>query len=293
MVSTSITTRRAFRRGLDISTAHIHVRSVQDMTGAEQAALVSVFNRYGFAILDCDPHPEPRRNSLALRDLFGAPVWHDRADEDGVVPIDSSLRVAGYIGSSSEEHPPHTDGAFADRPEKIMTLRCEIAARTGGDSFVCSAKAAHDHLSSTMGARVNALFAEDACTIARNDRWSTKPVLRWVAGRIHIAYRYDDVVRVTCRPDVVPVYAELRAFFLDPANRVTFALRPHQILVVDNAGLVHGRTAFPAGEPRRLHRLNFDATGPLCRQMQIGFLPETRTGLALPRHAPSAGRDNT
>lgn len=47
----------------------------------------------------------------------------------------------------------------------------------------------------------------------------------------------------------------------------------HQdISIADNTAIVHGRTAFPSDEKRTMRRLNFDASGPLCANLSLGFV---------------------
>ena len=51
----------------------------------------------------------------------------------------------------------------------------------------------------------------------------------------------------------------------DPPERGELAEQPD---------LLHGRTAFPTSQPRRMNRLNFDGTGPFGRYLSFGIIPE-------------------
>jgi hypothetical protein len=41
-------------------------------------------------------------------------------ENDGVVPISNAEHPEGFLGSTAEEHPLHTDGSFRDNPEKML-----------------------------------------------------------------------------------------------------------------------------------------------------------------------------
>ncbi|MDH3660657.1 MAG: TauD/TfdA family dioxygenase [Alphaproteobacteria bacterium] len=115
-------------------------------TIADQAltAMAAAFNSVGFFVLACPPRPEPRENLLALAPLLGRVVPHNRSDCYGVLAVNPSKKVPGFIDSSYEAHPPHTDGSFKDAPEKVIVLQCVVPASVGGTSFLGSGKLAHD-----------------------------------------------------------------------------------------------------------------------------------------------------
>ncbi|WP_073768991.1 TauD/TfdA family dioxygenase [Streptomyces sp. CB02923] len=264
--------RRPFGAGLSVAAQTVRVPSLSYMSVAQEHEMLTAFNRYGFAILRCAEHGGSRQDLLGLRRRFGVPAPHPRADGDGIVPISPAEPVTGFLGSSRAEHLLHTDGAFRDRPEALITLQCVRPAVRGGLSVLASAQAAYLHLARHFPGRRDALAEPDALTITRTDQSSTQPLFRRRGGVLTLRFRMaDGVSRVVPRPDVRDQYAELCRFFAAPANRLRFKLAKGDVLIADNSAVVHGRTPIPAGVPRVMRRLNFDATGPTCARMAFGF----------------------
>lgn len=264
--------RRPFGSGLSVAAQIVRVPSMCCMSAAQEREMLAAFNRYGFAILRCAERARSRQDLLSLRRRFGTPVPHPRADGDGIVPIDPAHPVAGFLGSSRVEHLLHTDGAFRDRPEALITLQCVRPALRGGLSVLASAQAAYAYLARHFPGRRDALAEPDALTITRTDQTSTQPLFHRRDGVCTLRFRMaDGVSRVVPRADVRDQYAELCRFFAAPANRLSFKLAVGDVLIADNTALVHGRTPIPAGMPRVMRRLNFDATGPACDRMAFGF----------------------
>ncbi|MFH8345940.1 TauD/TfdA family dioxygenase [Streptomyces sp. NPDC018045] len=264
--------RRPFGAELSVAAQIVRVPALCCMSVAQEHQMLAAFNRYGFAILRCAERSRSRQDLLSLRRRFGTPVPHPRADRDGIVPISPAEPVAGFLGSTRAEHLLHTDGAFRDRPEALITLQCVRPATRGGLSVLASAQAAYEYLARQFPGRKDALTEPDALTITRTDQTSTQPLFRHRDGVCTLKFRMaDGVSRVVPRPDVRDQYAELCRFFAAPANRLSFRLATGDVLIADNTAVVHGRTAVPAGLPRVMRRLNFDATGPTCRHMTFGF----------------------
>jgi alpha-ketoglutarate-dependent taurine dioxygenase len=269
-----LTQRRSFDTHLPLGEQVIGVPSVRGMSLVHLRAMVDAFNRYGFVILECEDQTDGRDDLLALKWYLGNAAPHPRADEDGVVPISNARTVAGFLGSSSRAHLPHTDGAFRDVPEKITTLQCVVQPAVPGLSVLCSAKAAYDHLATMFPDRLHLLEREDALTVTRTTQSSTQGVFRTDGHAYFIKFRMSDgAAEVVPHPEVREMFEELCRFFRAKENRLVFALRPGQILIGDNTAIVHGRTPFPSEEVREMRRLNFDGSGPLCVRMGFGFVP--------------------
>ncbi len=232
--------------------------------------MVDAYNTYGFFVLDCPPRPDPREDLLAIAPFFGRVVPHNRSDQYGILAVSPEKQVAGFIDSTNQAHPPHTDGAFKDQPEKVIALQCVIPASSGGTSFLGSAKLAHDTLASRAPDAVSQLYDDDVMSIQRNDQTSTKAVFRQEGERLSFCYRMDQTAKTGIKPSAQEGFQQLKTII--DGSLLRFDLAPHQILVVDNSSLVHGRESFPEGVDRRYHRLNFDGDGLL--DLAHGFVPE-------------------
>ncbi|MET9297210.1 TauD/TfdA family dioxygenase [Streptomyces sp. NPDC003077] len=273
------TVRRPFDARLSPAVQTVEVPCVRRMTADQCAEMVEAFNRHGFVILRCRDRTDSRRDLLELKRYFGRSTPHPRADEEGVVAINPFKRVAGFLGSTRAEHLLHTDGAFRDDPEKIITLQCVTPAARGGLSVLASGQAAYEHLERRFPGGIKGLTEPDALTITRTTQSSTQPVFRRDHGTCSIKFRMEDgVSEVVPRSDVRDQFRELCRFFTAPENHLRFRLEAGDVLIGDNCAILHGRTSFAPDERRDVRRLNFDASGPLCDRMVFGFRPECHGG---------------
>ncbi|MEM8951267.1 MAG: TauD/TfdA family dioxygenase [Pseudomonadota bacterium] len=232
--------------------------------------IVDAYNTYGFFILSCPPRPDPKENLLAISPFLGRVVPHNRSDHYGILAVNAKDNVPGFIDSTSEAHPPHTDGSFKDEPERVIALQCVVPAAKGGTSVLGSGKLAHDVVAAADPEALRPLYDDDAMSIQRNDQTSIKPVFRRQGERLSLCYRMDQTAATGIKPEARAGFEHLKTVI--DANLLRFDLAPHQILVIDNSALVHGREAFPSGIDRHYHRLNFDGFGIL--ELAHGFIPE-------------------
>lgn len=236
------------------------------------------FNAFGFVIMEFEPRSEPKEDLLALSPFFGRVVRHNRSDRYGILAVNADKPVEGFIDSSNEAHPPHTDGAFKDAPEKVVALQCVLPAKVGGTSLLGSGKLAHDALADRHPRDLIELYDTDAISIQRNEQSSTKPIFRREDDLVTMCFRMDQTAKTAVKPSAQKGFQRLKEA-LDQ-NLFRFDLKPHQILIIDNLSLVHGRDAFPQGTSRHYNRLNFDGDGLL--DLECGF----RSDHDLPESAP-------
>lgn len=268
--------RQAFGAGHDVSKNIIKVETTESLSPSTIERFLDTFNRYGFVVWQTPVTGRETDNLMPLGALFGTPIVHNRAAADGVLVIDSSKPVAGYLGSMPEAHPLHTDGALLAEPEHVLTLKCIRKADLGGASQLASGKAGFDYLTRTCPDDLPFLMEADAITIDRAADRYQGPVFWKVGERIHFRFRMDDVANVVPSPRAMKAYRLLSAFYEDPANRLEVTLEPGQILTLDNRETLHGRTDYAGG--RRLLRRNYDGAGPLGGKMLFGFKPAEPIG---------------
>ncbi|MEC3914807.1 TauD/TfdA family dioxygenase [Nocardia sp. CDC160] len=263
--------RITFDASTDISAQIIRVRSIRAMNAEDHEAFTAAFNRLGFAIVECADTTDSRNDLLLLKEHFGNHAPHPRADRDGIVGINSFNQVPGFLGAGRANHLPHTDGAFRDNPERIITLQCVTPAESGGVTFLGSAKAAFEHLAIKYPDTIDAVSRADALTIERTHQSSRSALFTRDGARLGIKFRMaDGAARVRPHPDVAEMFDELCHFLTREENQVRFALRAGQVLIGDNTAIVHGRTSFEQDSARDMRRLNFDS-GPAG--LLLGFVP--------------------
>ncbi|MEV0375114.1 TauD/TfdA family dioxygenase [Streptomyces sp. NPDC050636] len=267
-------TRQSFDAAFPVESQILEIPSVRRMSLMQQRGMLDRFDAHGFVILRCLDLSDSYQDLLGLGRYFGNPAPHPRADDQGIVGINAFKRTAGFLGSTPAEHLLHTDGAFRDAPEKIITLQCVTPAAIGGMTILASAQAAYDHVARVFPDKIELLSRADALTVTRTSQSSTQAVFTCSGEWRGIKFRMrDGAAEVAPHADAQEIFEELCRFFEAPENRFQFRLEAGDILIADNTAIVHGRTSFAPHEPRNMRRLNFDATGPACARMIFGFLP--------------------
>jgi alpha-ketoglutarate-dependent taurine dioxygenase len=292
-------------RTLDPQDLIVRVDRMNDIKDRQVDEIYELFNKYGVAIVQHAPAPEPVEEMVTLGTYFGNPVKHDRADKRGLVVIAELESYKEFVGASSGPHLMHTGGTFMQWEDvpKVVLLQCEIQSRVGGQSLVAPGAAAfryfqeHDPegLAMLMDPQI---FSIQRSFDGRGEFGKTgvqgKAVFddkRLGNGRIWLTFRFDGSIKLELRPDAAhEVYDRLVQFFDRSENQISFKLQPNQILVCDNTSVVHSRTAYQAGSKRKLNRLQCDGT----RDGLVFGFPRTddaqRTVDLRPGAADAAGR---
>ncbi len=259
--------RLALDASADISPVRVRLPR---LPGHLPAEVLAVLDTYGFVILRL-PDPPSRAELLALEDQFG-PVWrHARSDQDGIAPIEVDASKPSFLGTSAAAHPPHTDGAYSPDPPCLVVLSCEEATARGGDTVLISGQHLYDRLRRTDEAAVPALFATDALTIERNAHAVTTPAFAPHGRRLKVIFRQDAHSTTRPAPAAARAFGLLSQLVADPAMQVRTRLERGEVILVDNFGMLHGRTEFDPGQGhRRLLRLNVTGDSPRCPDV-FGF----------------------
>jgi alpha-ketoglutarate-dependent taurine dioxygenase len=242
-------------------------RQIEEFKGK----IVELFNTYGGLVLEFEDDEEPHKQLLCLKKIFGSTMPHDRADENMIAEIAVSDKFQGYLGTSNEEHPFHTDGAYDEVPPHVTALRCEIPAKNGGMTKLISGKAIYDHLLVKNKVLAEALFAPDALCVERASSKSCQPVFKREGDKILIRYRSDKTSTPSDDPNVQEAMFEIKRFIEDEENYMAFTLKAKQVLVTSNTSVLHTRTAFEKDEPRKMHRLFLSGDSAESNGLTFGF----------------------
>lgn len=263
--------RKVFDASLDWRELLVDVQGLPPDAPQVRAAMRQKLADYGCVILNGEAWDEPAQMQLRLEAVFGAVGQHNRANRDGVVTITPLEGYEDYLGASSFEHPLHTDGPFEAVQPRIMSLLCDRQAEVGGETTLVSSKALYLHVLAQEPESLKALFDDDAMYIERADQAATVPVFQRVGERIFLAFRYDGVVDVRIKTAGQAAFAAILAYLQDPAHVVQFVLPSKHLLIADNGAVLHGRRAFPAGEQRRMLRLNLNGGADATMDEVLGF----------------------
>ncbi|BAY49802.1 taurine catabolism dioxygenase TauD/TfdA [Scytonema sp. HK-05] len=261
---------------IDISQVTLKISKVAEISETELQRLFEIFNKFEFVILECEPLPHPEENLLALKKFFGSVKRHKLAAPNGITSIENlrnSPLAKTYVATTNKMHLMHTDGSYEMEPPKIVAMQCEVPSKNGGFSQIVYAKSVYEYLRRNHPQELHNLFTH-ALTIARTEETATRPIFVEQEGRISMTFRSDSVVSMTIPPQMEKVYNIIKNYVNEPKNHFTYQLKAHQILLIDNTSVLHGRTSFPEHEFRKLNKLCFDGISEYCRHLQFGFIPK-------------------
>jgi alpha-ketoglutarate-dependent taurine dioxygenase len=233
-------------------------------------------NIFGFCILQSS---EEGFGTLDLHSLFGGFVPHVFADAKGCVTIDPSAeQCSRNVRDTEVEHQPHTDEAYSNHPGSITTMRCEVAARSGGETILISAKAMYDAAAASLAPKHLAALFSPCLTVGRalpgleEVQEAVIPIFSHLGdGRMAVRWRGRDPYLLSVTAEADTGYRFLADFVADPHNQIRLRLQPGQVIIIDNTALLHGRLPFPSHERRRYVRTNFYNNGSLCSELDLGF----------------------
>ena len=168
------------------------------------------------------------------------------------------------ISSTRQPFPLHTDSTALERPHDFICLACVSApAGGGGESMVMGL----DQVVGGLSPGTQAALREPHFPFPLNDPEHGQGVtLRAVLDNGDIRYR-GDVLEIGERASGRPMRDEARQALMelervlrDESRCLSGALRPGDVLFVDNRHALHGRTEIIAGAERHLRRLKIYAT---------------------------------
>ncbi|MFJ8648883.1 TauD/TfdA family dioxygenase [Streptomyces sp. NPDC093546] len=143
----------------------------------------------------------------------------------------------------------HTDRAGPPGPPRLLGLLCVRQAARGGESLLASGHTVHDRLLARHPAALPRLYRD--FHFGRGDGFDrVYPVFRRHEGRLLVQYNRHWIERgqrEAAAPLSAADLAALDAFddiLTAPGTAVPVRLRPGDLLLLDNAAVLHGRTAF-------------------------------------------------
>lgn len=264
---------KRFDADLDVGLITVPVAAAADLSTGLIDDLVERFNRYGLVLLDFAARPRAVENLLSLAPLFGRVAPHKLADVFGVFHIHPREQPNPWYPATTDiAYEPHTDGAFQPVPEAVVALQCVVPASRGGESLLVSAPAMLGAVEGAFGVdALAALSSPGAIRIERDGEETTGPVLFRAGSLARIRYRSDPHALIDVAEPARAAYRRMRDHLLDPRNVLKVALRPGQVLLVDNYSVLHGRAGFEGGGGRDYKRLNFMGDGRLADRLRFGF----------------------
>lgn len=259
---------------MDIIHHIIQVKSPSEIQTSEILHIFEMFNTFGFVILQCEPSINSEKQLLSLSQYFGNIIYHDHSDLDGIVSVFPRDGCPSYVNTTTDDLPLHTDCSFAEFPPKIVVLQCEIAANSGGLSRLGDGQLVYRYLAQEKPSELSALFDPHAMTVQRVTQQATKPIFEEHQGRIYMRFRSDNAVNISVKPEAISAFKEIKIFFENSHHQSIFKMKPHQILIMNNSRILHGRTSFHKDDERKFNRIWFDGVSSYADHLQLGFVPE-------------------
>lgn len=240
-------------------------------------AIVDHFITHGYAVIDAwDAEPA---TLVDISEHFGRVQSHVRAGANGIVGISTDAVVdrewtkfrSEYIGTSSEEFLPHTDGSYLHGlvreagtylelfPPKMLVLQCAQSASVGGGSVLIDAQRVYRDLAVTHPGHLEALSRKGCVTYCRDDQIALNCAVFETLddGTIMLRFRYDSAAYVA--DWALDAFHTVQAdYFANPRYQTHLKLSNGQVLLIDNYRMLHGRDAFangPTEHKRSLHRI--------------------------------------
>lgn len=267
---------------IDIDKVTLKITKVAEISESEIQKLFEIFNEFRFVILECEPLLELKENLLALTNFFGSIQTYKRSEENGIVSVENLIPKGinnGFMSANNKEHIMHTDGAYEIEPPKIVALQCEIASNNGGLSKIVCAESVYEYLRKNYWQDLDNLFTYPL-TITRVGQPTVKrAIFVEKEGRIQMNFRTfvaDSAVSLIIPSQIENGYNIIKNYVDDDKNQLRFKLKAHQILILDNTGALHGRTAFPDHEFRKLNKLWFDGKSEYLHYIPTGFIPKSK-----------------
>ncbi|MFI1259071.1 TauD/TfdA family dioxygenase [Streptomyces netropsis] len=239
------------------------------LSGILPEVSVDRFNTYGVVLLEL-PEPPTVPQILSMEESLGSIWYHQRSEESGIAVIEATGTPPGFLGTMSNNHPPHTDGAYSENPPRIVLLACEYAEVSGGESILVSAATVHNNIRDMGGGLLESLYAPDAVTITRNGAIARKAVFAYTDGRVGICFRKDDYSTTQASETSTHAVRMLSEIISTPDLQFRIRLGRGDVLLIDNSAILHGRIAFDAASGRRrMLRANF--MGKIDQKFEFGF----------------------
>jgi hypothetical protein len=161
-----------------------------------------------------------------------------------------------YYASSSIGQPMHSDDAHRPTPPPVISLFCDVPSVDGGITTLASLGT---YLNELRPSLPRACFSADALTLVGSMGSIQRPLL--IDGERLGCALPSIAMEIRGDREVLDVLVDLMNWCHCPANQVRLRLDAGDVLFIDNFRWVHGRTAFPAEQPRRLYRACFAQPG--------------------------------
>ena len=251
------------------------------ITDLEQEKIYKIFRKYGVVLLKPHtPYFDFSKELEVMKEYFGndSEPKHD-CSENGVSTIKPEEGYEEHFSKSKSETGLHTDGSYSHNPPKIVVHQCISSAQEGGRTQLVSCK----NILSKLKEESREIFDFLKCDrevfyIGRGEhgRWQHIFCDCQHTGRIEVIFRSKGpaIIKPSKNSKINEAFHKFDKFAHDHKNIVSFRLEPHDILIIDNTSVLHGRDEFQ-DDNRELKRLWLDGKSHKKDiDLYLGFDPD-------------------
>jgi alpha-ketoglutarate-dependent taurine dioxygenase len=286
-------------RGADIDPAKLRIElssvEIAALTGGNDRALGDLRKRImdqlengtGMCILGglaghCDTEQSYDDASMTLGRAIGTCIAQNKAGEEIV-----HVKDVGASTSDPTQRGHKTKDALGFHNDRcdIILLTCIHQAEVGGDSYVVSAKYAHDLIKAQAPQHLETLYV-DFPNHRRGEersgeaRWCPIPVFAWEQGKFVCRFvkRFiTDSQILEEAPRMTQAQTKALDYMDDlintPGVHLKFKLRPGDLFLVNNHVVLHGRSEYVDSGPHKRTLARVWLSHPESRALPAAFAP--------------------
>jgi alpha-ketoglutarate-dependent taurine dioxygenase len=214
-----------------------------------------------------------KQELIDLARLIGAIRMHVDADKCGVThlaPLRKMGRERSYLGFTSEELYPHTDGTSVEKPASIVMLHCIRSADEGGASVFVDGKTIYRNLAKNAPDVLETFLAPRSVIFGGSDCPFIGSIFTELPnGNLYVRFRFDHLGYFSS-----PLITKMPILLnLIDASLITLELKRYQGYIVQNGRWLHGRTSFHGDREMLRILLDIDSSAPAYKEVKFGFSP--------------------
>jgi taurine dioxygenase len=230
---------------------------------------------------------------VAFARRFGPPEPHvidqfHHPDDPNILILSNRVENGRPLGLADAGTYFHTDYSYLDVPARATTLHSIEVPAAGGDTLFANQYAAYDDLPDAMKRRIEPLRAihhygnrnnvdeatRTAASVLTDEQKARMPLITHPVVRPHPATGRKALYAVSGSsfgivgmPDdeARALLDELAAHATHPRYRLSLAYGVGDVVIWDNASLLHSATLVDPAHPRTLWRITLKEPAPACR----------------------------
>lgn len=235
------------------------IQTIKDLNTEYYELITKFIDSDGAVIIDTLNHEKDMVSKVKewLEGLMGKIYYNSNHQQLPYATVKAEKNARYYINSNLAQ-PVHTDEGYTTMYPRYVALYCSKNAILGGISILVQFKPLYLLLKEKFEDSVGLLFKSNALTLEGAKGIKTKPLLMKLENN-KIGISYTSILKsLKCDDKIFEMFDFISNYIHDVRNQIRFKLNPGQIMLFDNATVLHGRTRF-ASDDRLLYRFWFQS----------------------------------